>query len=61
MLHQTSGVRIDRPNKSSLSGTTHSYYNSIDYIPYAVLHIPATVFITSNLILFLKKKKSFSI
>ena len=38
------------PDKSStqLISYINSYYNIIDYVPYAVLYIPVIIFITGN-------------
>ena len=37
-------LQSDHPHKFSTHLTPHSFYNIIDYIPYAVLYNPMTIF-----------------
>ena len=49
MIRYLYTLRSNHPCKSVPSDTIISYYNIIDYIPYAVLYIPVTIFTSSNL------------
>ena len=48
MIRHLYNLRSDPPNKSTTPLKPYSYYNILDYIPYAVLYIPVTIFLTAN-------------